>query len=76
MITLKDEDMIELPPLGGRVRFQFADDLAWCFLDRHGFTYEHLDPGGKCIARRDFYRLGPAVLPQEPPPPRFPIHII
>jgi hypothetical protein len=62
-------------PLASRVRFQSADDLAVPFLSRHGFTVEIRVNGGDCIARRDLYQVG-GWLPEEPPPPRFPMHII
>lgn len=65
----------ELPPKGGRVRFQSADDRAIPYLSRYGFHIEFWSFGGDCIARRDFDLMG-GVLAQEPPPPRFPIQII
>jgi hypothetical protein len=62
-------------PLGSRVRFQSADPLARPFLERHGFWVDFWNPGGASTARRDLYWVG-GWLPEEPPPPRFPVQIV
>jgi hypothetical protein len=67
--------MIVLPPKGGKACFQAADDQAVPFLSWHGFHIERWVNGGECVARRDLDGFGVG-LAQEPPPPRFPIHIV
>jgi hypothetical protein len=44
-------------------------------LERLGFWVDFPNPGGISTARRDLYGVG-GWLPEEPPPPRFPIQLI
>lgn len=67
--------MVERLPLGTKVYFPDIYPVRR-YMERRGYVVIGPVPGGNCIARRDLYSVGPAVLPPEPLPPPFKVGIV